>query len=785
VADAVQAAEPGRLAGIGSRIADHMRKRWEKARKRSWKDRIIGWFTGARFFAFILLTGMTLARFYDPAPVERLRLFVFDLYQNIQPRDIRPSDVLPAPMPEVVIVDIDEVSLARVGQWPWPRNTLADLVNNLMAYGAITVGFDVFFVEKDRLSPSEFVTTVRNLDPALAEALNALPGNDEVFAEMLRGSRTVLGQTALGTETVVGELPSVATPGIRGPRVDGGGEAFVMSKILNFAGAAGNIPILDEAAPGHGMVSLAPEADGVVRRVPMILSVGGNIYNSLTVDMLRLAAGEQNYQIRYGVRGIERIVLTTDFQIPTDDKGRIYVNFRPHDPDLYVSAADILSAEAPVESIQNKFVLIGTSAAGLQDIRRSPIDVNLPGVEVHANILENILTGAFLNRNFETEVLEFQAAVVAGLILIILMPMLGAGITAVLLVAALGGLGYYSWFEYSANLNLVDATYPGITAFALYTLMTFMGYTKTAAEKKQVRGAFGQYLSPALVEQLAEEPDRLQLGGEMKEMTLLFADIRGFTTISEQFKDDPEGLTTLINRFLTPMTDMILARNGTIDKYMGDCIMAFWNAPLDDPKHVEHAADSAMAMFSALEDLNAEIKAESEAAGRKFYEIKIGIGVNTGNAVVGNMGSDQRFDYSVLGDSVNLAARLEGQSKNYGVGIVIGENTQLAAPQYANLELDLIAVKGKVEAVRIFTMLGDATIKAEPAFQKFATLHASMLEAYRAKDFDGTLAKVAECREADTYNLGVLYDLYEERANAYKVEPPPENWDGVFRATSK
>ena len=332
---------------------------------------------------------------------------------------------------------------------------------------------------------------------------------------------------------------------------------------------------------------------------------------------------------------------------------------------------------------------------------------------------------------------------------------------------------------------MVDPTYPGITTFALYTLMTFMGYTKTAAEKKQVRGAFGQCLSPALVEQLAEEPDRLQLGGEMKEMTLLFADIRGFTTVSEQFKDGPQGLTTLINRFLTPMTDMILARNGTIDKYMGDCIMAFWNAPLDDPKHVEHAADSAIAMFSALEDLNAEIKAESEAAGRKFYEIKIGIGVNTGNAVVGNMGSDQRFDYSVLGDSVNLASRLEGQSKNYGVGIVIGENTQLAAPQYANLELDLIAVKGKVEAVRIFTMLGDATMKDDPEFQKFAAMHADMLETYRAKDFDGTLAKLAECRAAEKYRLTVLYDLYEERSNAYKVEPPPEDWDGVFRATSK
>ena len=556
------------------------------------------------------------------------------------------------------------------------------------------------------------------------------------------------------------------------------------SKMVPFAGIAGNIPILDEAAAGHGLVTTDPESTATIRVVPMVVRVEDKIYSSLTMEMLRLAFGRSGYTIRFNAGGIEKLAITPEFQIPTDDRGRIYVNFRPSDQSLYVSAADVLDGNASA-FLANKFVFVGTSAAGLQDIRSSAIDPLLPGVEVHANILETIMTNQYLTRNLQAEVLEFEAAIIAGLILILLVPMLGAGITAVLLVAALGGLGYYSWFEYSQNLNLVDATYPGITSFALYTLMTFMGYSKTAAEKKQVRGAFGQYLSPALVEQLAEEPDRLKLGGETKPMTLLFADIRGFTTISEQFKDDPQGLTALINRFLTPMTDMILARNGTIDKYMGDCIMAFWNAPLDDPKHVEHAADSALAMFNALDELNVEIKAEAEEAGRKFFPIKIGIGLNTGDAVVGNMGSDQRFDYSVLGDCVNLASRLEGQSKNYGVGIVIGETTQAEATEYANLELDLIAVKGKVEAVRIFTMLGDATMKADPEFQKFAAMHADMLATYRAQDWDGTLAKLAACRAADTYNLGVLYDLYEERANAYKAEPPGEDWDGVFRATSK
>ena len=779
MADAVQAVEPGRLAGLVSRIADRMRKRWEKAKKRSWKDRIIGWFIGVRFLAFVLLLALAALRMTDPGMVQSLRLSVFDLFQNIKPRELPPEWGGVSP---VAIVDIDEKSLADLGQWPWSRKTLAELVDIMTASGAGVIGFDVFFVEPDRTSPDLIADANPDLAPEIVAALRSLPSNEVLFADSIRNGRVVLGQLGWPVKTTQ-ELPTANTPAIVGRGVPDGKE-FVKETVVSFEWVTGNLPILDEAAAGHGLVTVDPESNNVVRVVPMIIEAQGKIYNSLAVEMLRLAFQKTGYTVRYNELGIQNIAITGDFQIPTDNQGRVYVNFRPHDQNLYIPAVDVLRGDAAGQ-LAGKFVLIGASAAGLQDIRATPIDPLIPGVEIHANILENIMTNQYLKRSLESETLEFLAAIAAGLMLIILVPMVGAGITAALLVAALGALGYYSWFEYSENLNLVDATYPGISTFALYTLMTFMGYTKTTAEKKQVRGAFSQYLSPALVEQLAEEPDRLQLGGEMKPMTLLFADIRGFTTISEQFKDDPQGLTTLINRFLTPMTDMILARNGTIDKYMGDCIMAFWNAPLDDPKHVEHASDSALAMFNALEELNREIEAEALADNRKFYEIKIGIGVNTGDAVVGNMGSDQRFDYSVLGDSVNLAARLEGQSKNYGVGIVIGETTQEVATDYATLELDLIAVKGKVEAVRIFTMLGDATMKAEPAFQKFATLHASMLEAYRVKDFDGTLTKVAECREADTYNLGVLYDLYEERANACKVDPPPEDWDAVFRAASK
>ena len=299
-----------------------------------------------------------------------------------------------------------------------------------------------------------------------------------------------------------------------------------------------------------------------------------------------------------------------------------------------------------------------------------------------------------------------------------------------------------------------------------------------------MRGAFSQYLSPALLAQLAEEPDRLALGGEMKDMTFLFADVRGFTTISEQFKADPQGLTSLINRFLTPMTDMILSRRGTIDKYMGDCIMAFWNAPLDDEDHARHACNSALAMMEALEPINESIKAEAEAEERLYFPIKVGIGLNSGEVVVGNMGSDQRFDYSVLGDAVNLASRLEGQSKNYGVDIVIGEETYTRAPDFAVIELDLIAVKGKTEATRIFTLLGDAEMKASSEHKTLAARHDDMLKAYRDQQWDQARALIKECSALDG-SLEPLYEIYAERLEEYSKNPPGPDWDGVFVATSK
>ena len=374
----------------------------------------------------------------------------------------------------------------------------------------------------------------------------------------------------------------------------------------------------------------------------------------------------------------------------------------------------------------------------------------------------------------------------AGLFMTILIPRLGPMLTLSGIVFAGAGLVGLSWYLYREHLKLIDVTYPGIVTMTLYSVLTFANYTREAAEKKQVRGAFAQYLSPALVEQLAEDPERLQLGGETKEMTFLFCDVRGFTAISETFKSNPQGLTILINRLLTPLTNVILSRNGTIDKYMGDCIMAFWNAPLDDAEHSNNACKSALEMFEALDVLNEERRLEAEEEGIEFMPLNVGAGINTGECVVGNMGSDQRFDYSVLGDPVNLAARLESQSKNYGVKIAIGPGTaETGKDLFATLELDKIQVKGQSVGVDIFALLGDAEYAARPDFVATKEKHEAMITAYRSQHWDDAEEYLAECRKLTDGEFEVLYDLYHERIEYYQEVPPPIGWDGVYVAETK
>jgi adenylate cyclase len=736
---------------------------------RRWFGRKFGY---ARLICLALLIGIAALRIADFAPIEELRVRTFDSFQRIDPRvkTARP----------VTIVDIDEKSLAsKLGQWPWPRTRMADLITNLTKLGAVVIAFDVVFSEPDRLNPDVAADTFRDLDEETRAKLHALPSNDQVFADAMRRSRVVLGES--GLPEVVKELDT--TLPVTGLAMLGEDPQRFM---FDFPGLLRNTQVLEKAAGGRGLFSINPERDGIVRRVPMIMQAQGTTMPSLSFEMLRVVTGTDTIFIKTDQAGIQSIGVK-GFQIPTDRNGQLWVHFARNDPSIYVSAVDVMEGTVPPEKIRGKLVLIGPSAAGLNDIKTTPVSRAMPGVEIHAQVLEAALTKSLLAQPPYGPLLEFGAALLLGVLVIAFAPRFGP-VTLVAVGALFATvLVGTSWYFYTQHRLLVDFTYPLLSTTAIYLTLIFAAFVREQAQRRQIRSAFGQYLSPALVEQLAHSPEKLVLGGEEREMTIMFSDVRGFTTISESYKHDPQGLTALMNRFLTPLTNAILARKGTIDKYMGDAIMAFWNAPLDDKEHQLNACEAALDMLERIDVLNKERELEAEHGGHVYIPINVGVGLNTGTCVVGNMGSNLRFDYSVLGDSVNLASRLEGQSKEYGFPIIVGSKTALAVKdKFAILELDFIMVKGKKEPEVIYAIAGREDTAQSGRFQRLRNLTIEMLACYRNRDWDGALAAIERGRTTDeAHSLELLYDLYEERLHSYRENPPPPDWNGAFALLTK
>ncbi len=740
-------------------------------RLRIWRRWFARRFGYARLVCLGLLIGLAALRVADPAPIEELRIRTFDTFQVIEPRvkTVRP----------VTIVDIDEASLDKFGQWPWPRTRIADLVTNLTKLKAAVIGFDGVFSEPDRLNPDNAADTFRNLDEATRDRLRALPSNDKILADAIGHSRVVLGESGLpeAHANLDTTLP-VTGLAMLGPDP--------LPYMYQWYGLLRNIAVLEAAAAGRGLFSVNPERDGIIRRVPMVMQAQGITMPSLSLETLRVATGTDTIVIRSDQAGVKSIAVK-GLVIPTDRNGQLWVHFAHHDPLLYVSAADILQGSVAPDKIAGKLVLIGTSAAGLNDIKTTPVDPAMPGVEIHAQVLEAALTRAVLSQPNYAIVVELCAAIVLGLLVIALAPMFGP-VTLVVVGALFGTfLVGMSWYFYTRHGLLIDFTYPLLSTTAIYLTLIFSSFVREQAQRRQIRSAFGQYLSPALVEQLAQSPEKLVLGGEEREMTIMFSDVRGFTTISESYKQDPQGLTTLMNRFLTPLTNAILARKGTIDKYMGDAIMAFWNAPLDDAEHQINACEAAVDMLERIDGLNKQREREAQEGGHGYIPLNVGVGLNTGTCVVGNMGSDLRFDYSVLGDSVNLASRLEGQSKEYGFPIIVGSRTALAVKdRFAILELDFIMVKGKKEPEVIYAIAGREDTAQSGRFQRLRNLTIEMLACYRSRDWDGALAAIERGRRTDDANsLELLYILYEARILGYLKNPPPEDWNGAFALLTK
>ena len=679
----------------------------------------------------------------------------------------------------VVIIDIDEKSLAKFGQWPWPRTRIADVVANLTRLGAVVIAFDIVFAEPDRLNPDVAADTIRNLDDETRTKLRALPSNDQLFAEAMRNSRVVLGES--GLPYVLRELDKNLP--VTGLAMLGEDPQRFM---LNFPGLLRNTPVLEAAAGGRGLFTIRTERDGIVRRVPVIMQAQGLTMPSLTFEMLRLATGSDTIFIKSDVAGIKSVAVK-GFEVPTDRNGQLWVHFAHHDPSIFVSAADVLEGSVEPQTIAEKLVLIGTSAVGLLDVKTTPVSPVMPGVEIHAQVLEAALTKKLLSQPSYGPILEFGAALLLGIAVIWLAPLFGP-VTLVAVGAFIAALLVgTSWYFYTQHKLLIDFTYPLLSTTAIYLTLIFSSFVREQAQRRQIRSAFGQYLSPALIEQLAQSPEKLVLGGEEREMTIMFSDVRGFTTISESFKNDPQGLTGLMNRFLTPLTNAIIARKGTIDKYMGDAIVAFWNAPLDDKEHQLNACEAAVDMLDRIDMLNKQRELEAQEGGPAFFPLNVGIGLNTGVCVVGNMGSDLRFDYSVLGDSVNLASRLEGQSKEYGFPIIVGSKTALAVKdKFAILELDFIMVKGKKEPEVIYAIAGRADTAQSGRFQRLRNLTIEMLACYRSRDWEGALAAIERGRRTDEARaLELLYNLYEARIRGYQTNPPPDDWNGAFALLTK
>lgn len=730
----------------------------------------------------VSVTVLALAIFIKVADfsiVQQLQYKVFDMFQVNKPREYVESPVK--------IIDIDDESLAKIGQWPWPRNVLAKMVKRLSGAGVSAIALDIVFPEEDRTSPKN-ILPIWNKQKSLAYILNSVPDHDAIFGQEIANANVATG-FVLTTTKNDNQAEIKAGYSFAGDDPN--------NFLKSFDGYIKNIDIIEQNASGNGALNSTTDKDGILRRMPLVFLGKDKFAPSLSAEALRIAQGASSYIIKsvgasdeksYGgsAQGITAVKVGA-IEIPTDSTGKFWIYYTEYTDKRYISAWKILDDKYDLSHLAGQIVFLGTSAAGLKDIRATPLAATSSGVEVHAQAVEQVIAGEFLNRPDWMHGAEILLMIITGAILIYVMVKTSAIWGAFFTSGALALAGIFSWYAFVEHRMLIDPITPSIAILMIYISESLIRYIASEREKNQVRNAFSHYMSPDLVAQLADNPDKLALGGEDKNLTLLFCDIRSFTTISEQF--NATDLTKFINKFLTPMTDVILKHNGTIDKYMGDCIMAFWNAPLDVADHPKQASKAALVMLGELKKFNERQKVEAEEAGRKFIPVNIGIGLNSGDCCVGNMGSDMRFDYSVLGDDVNLASRLEGQSKTYGVSVVIGENTHAQIAEMATIELDIIQVKGKTKPVRIFALLGDESLSGNGKFIKLAEEFAKVLQSYRSQNWQQAKLQINECKRLShgvkEVDLRGLLSLYEQRVDAFIKSPPSEHWDGVFVATSK
>jgi len=730
--------------------------------------------------AALVMLGLTLCA--DNPVVRGLETASLDLRFSL--RGVRP------PGSEVTVILVDDRSLDVFGRWPFSRALFARALDVLDHAGTKVVALDLLFTEPDEPVPADLREAARAAAKALAGDRSAeLRAALERLADSDRDSRFAVAIRAFGHVLLPIGFSFVGTPGEEPSWLSASAYArFDRSPLppvfpLRPKSAVLPIETLAAAAAGLGHTSVAYDRDGAPRYDYVALPYEADFLPSLSIRAAAAYLGVAWPRVALVLGAGVRI---GDLTVPTDSAMRLLINYRgPRDTFPSFSFADLMAGRVPTDKLAGRIVLIGASFTGSSDSFAQPFgNTPMPGVERMANIIDTILSRDFIgvpsgSWNIAVMAAILLTAALAGAMTDFL-PTRFAALAGAAPIAAWAGAAQLA-FAKNVWLPLVEPVAALATAAA--TVLLFR-YWVVDRDGRRIRSAFRQYLAPEMVAVLAAHPERLQLGGETRPMTIMFCDVRGFTAISEAFKSNPPALTKLINRLLTPMSDIIMAHRGTIDKYMGDCIMAFWNAPLDDPDHADDACAAALAMLDELERLNRDLAAEAAAEGRPFGPLEVGIGINSGDCVVGNMGSTRRFDYTVLGDAVNLASRLESQSKNYGIGIVFGEETRAAAADWAAIELDRITVKGKTEPIAVYALLGDRNYARSPGFATLAQAHCRMLASYRAQDWAGACTAIAECRRCAA-RLAQLYDLYDERIGFFAANPPGPDWDGVFVATEK
>jgi adenylate cyclase len=704
---------------------------------------------------------------------------VFDQFQRWGPRPYNFDQ-------PVRIVDIDDESIRLLGRWPWPRRTMAELVEALTKANVAAIGFDILFSEKDQLSGD--VKACGQGSGARADETSKCEervDGDVAFAHAIVGKPIVLG--AFLTPTQKGAQSSLKTKAA----FSFVGDETASSFLAPLNGALVPIPALADAASGLGFLNWLPDNDRVVRRVPLMLSLNDQIQPSLTMETLRVAQGAPGYVVKsttaYGNTAgkSERLeaIKDGDVVVPVQADGQLRVWFAKSDPRRSIPAWKVLRPDADLFDLAGKIVFVGSSASLLSDIVATPLDPSTPGVEAHAQLTEQILSGVTLQRPDWAPGAEFVAGAVASLAIAAILPFVPFYWTALVGAAAASLTAYLSWFAFTRHGVLIDPVIPSLSAGFVFLAGVGQLFGQKRHQVAEIRDAFGRYVSPAVVARLAEHPDQLELGGQQRELTLMFCDIRSFTTLSEGLT--AVELATFLNEYLSPLTDIILNEEGTVDKYMGDAIMAFWNAPLDDPDHGIHGVRAALKMREALVRLNADWKERAEGAGRVFHQVKFGIGLNTGECSVGNMGSVQRFDYSALGDEVNIASRLEGSSKQFGVDIVASAATRDLAPEFAWLEIDHVKLKNKTRSVALYALAGGEAYAQSDEFRHLLALHDDILRAYRARNFLAAKQMTADAVQFAPAEVVGLYHYHQKRFAVLAEQELPESWTPMISLEEK